>query len=265
MGIFNRFKKQNYLPKSDLLAGQVKVSFCMTHKGRFDFLKETLGQNLLDNAQDKDHVEFVLVDFDESKEVIAWIQNNFAKELKEGYLKLYTAPLPEWHASLAKNTAHRLAEGAILVNLDCDNYTGKRGGAFIRSAFTEAEEAILLWQHSKRKLDGTYGRIALTRDMFELLGGYDESFLPMGFQDGDLIARAQKIGLRLKHSKNSKYNQAITNEKYTPPNMSWKQMNEINQRKSKMNIKLNILQANKSRICGVEKVVRWYENSPVFL
>ena len=60
--------------------------------------------------------------------------------------------------------------------------------------------------------DGTYGRIGMFQEDFKQLGGYDESFLPMGSQDMDLLTRATyfyksyaKIGPR--------YNIAIGNTK----------------------------------------------------
>jgi hypothetical protein len=101
-----------------------------------------------------------------------------------------------WHISIAKNVAHRVAKGAILVNLDCDNYVSD-AIEVIRRYFRTGCRLLHLW--SGVHGDGTYGRIALLKSLFRQLGGYDESFLPMGYQDTDLLHRAVAIGVPLIH------------------------------------------------------------------
>ena len=44
----------------------LKLSFCITHKNRFEHLQKTLFQNLKDNEEDRIDIEFILMDFDES-------------------------------------------------------------------------------------------------------------------------------------------------------------------------------------------------------
>lgn len=99
-------------------------------------IQQTLPQNIADNMEDKDKVELVLVDFGSQDGLQEWIADNFEKEIEEGFLKYYyTEELPYWHASIAKNTAHYLASHDIVVNLDCDNYTGPHGGVFLLEKF----------------------------------------------------------------------------------------------------------------------------------
>ena len=112
--------------------------------------------------------------------------------METGYLRyVRTNNLPFWHASIAKNTSHKIARGNILVNLDCDNFTGKRGAEHILRVFQKYGNHILFHQWSGISKDGTYGRISYHRNTFFRLGGYDESFLPMGYQDHDIIRRFQ--------------------------------------------------------------------------
>jgi len=241
------FRKKSYLPPSaELQRTDIpKLSFCISHKNRLSYLKQTLRQNLDDNREDQSVVEFVLVDFGSDEDVLMWLKADFQAELRSGYLRFFqTHVLADWHACIAKNTVHALAKGAILVNLDCDNFTGERGGKFIIDAFEQSTENVMWWQYSKRKLDGTFGRIGMTRDIFHRLGGYDESLLAMGYQDGDLKDRALALGLKLKHESNPLYNRAIKNEKFRPSNMTWKTMNEHNERLSRDNIKAGKLVAN---------------------
>lgn len=108
------------------------ISFCITCKNRIHQIRQTLKQNLDDNRLHRDFVEFVLVDFGSKDGLRDWVFNNFSVELASGYLKYYyTENLPHWHASVAKNTAHLCASGDILVNLDCDNFTGLWGGVMV--------------------------------------------------------------------------------------------------------------------------------------
>ncbi len=174
-----------------------------------------------------------------------WVFSEFRDFLKEGYLKYYHSDrLETWHASIAKNASHSVAEGAILVNLDCDNYTGPEGSQFIVDTFSEYPFNIVLWQFSGKKQDGSFGRIALTRDMFFQLGGYDESFLPMGYQDDDLLDRARHLGLVKVRSKDKRFNQCIRHEKYRPSDISYKEMKMRNKKLSKMHIRQGRLEAN---------------------
>lgn len=232
----------------------------MSHKNRFEYLKETLATNLSDNRDEQDMVEFVLVDFGSDADIKGWIVEKFKKDIISGYLKFYsTTEMGDWDASLAKNTAHYLASGTIVVNLDCDNFTGQNGGKYVYDSFIDNKHDMVLWQYSGKKLDGSFGRIACTKHAFEELGGYDQAFLPMGFQDGDLRDRLKASGRELIHDKNADYNAAIKNEKYIPANMTWKKMNEHNQRLSKKNIKNNLLTANDG-IFGIRQNI--YQLSP---
>ncbi|MEP2024451.1 MAG: hypothetical protein ABJH98_13665 [Reichenbachiella sp.] len=211
-------------------------------------------KNLNDNLIDRKSIEFILMDFDEGNQVKNWIIKEFGEYLSDGYLKYFHCPgLEEWNASIAKNTSHKVATGAVLVNLDCDNYTGLRGGAFVLEQFRQAEQNIVLWQFSKIKEDGSFGRISITRDLFKFLGGYNESFLPMGYQDDDLMARAKASGALLVHRRNPEFNQAIPNEKYKPATMTYKQMKMTNKAKSKKNIRLGRLMANSGQF-GLEEI-----------
>lgn len=234
-------------------AESVKLTFCITHKAREEYLKQTLATNLQDNMAQA-NVDFVLVDFSSDLSVASWVKSAFRNELNSGKLQAYhCAGLPEWHASKAKNCAHSLAQGDILVNLDCDNFTGPEGGQYILRKFLESQEELVLWQNSRKKLDGSYGRIALFRSTFYELGGYNESFLPMGFQDGDLIKRAEASKVRIERDRNALYNMAIKHNKFVPKDMTWKKMNEHNQGLSRSNIKAGALIANEGVFGALSK------------
>ena len=57
----------------------------------------------------------VVFESDESEELMKWLQDVCEPALSEGLLVLAKARLPDgWHASIAKNTAHRLAVETLL-------------------------------------------------------------------------------------------------------------------------------------------------------
>jgi glycosyltransferase involved in cell wall biosynthesis len=217
------------------------ISFCITCKNRLRQIKKTLGCNFNYNWIHQPLIKFVLVDFGSNDGLQNGVLSTFAKDLEPGYLKyFYTDELPLWHSSVAKNTAHLLAQNEIVVNLDCDNYTGFCGAGKVIRAF-QKDKSIIFHQFSGSFNDGSYGRIAVGKKHFVAVGGYDESFYPMGYQDADLVNRLAAIGLRYISYPNSKYSKAIPNSKeeglkHSATNLDYQTMNRLNSEKSKRNI-----------------------------
>lgn len=228
----------------------IKLSFCITCKNRLFQLSKTLAKNLKDNIALAGEIEFILVDFDSNDGLKAFILNNFSNELSTGYLKYYfTKDLHNWDASIAKNTSHFLATGSIVVNLDCDNFTGLNGAKYVISQFKKHGNEIILHQSSSRPGDGSFGRISVLKKYFDLVGGYDETFDPMGVQDVDLIKRLLKLGLMYIPKTNLKYNKAIQNTKevsiqYTNSSKTYQNMCENNQSISVFNLLTGNIIAN---------------------
>jgi hypothetical protein len=221
-------------------------------------IKETLPVNLRNNRQQEHQIEFVVADFG-TPGLAEWVHEHFRRDLESGYLRYRQfRHLDSWHASVAKNTAHYLAMGDIVVNLDCDNYTGPFGGQHIIKVFQNSGEHTVFHQWSGRDRDGTYGRISMKKNVFVSLGGYDETFLPMGYQDHDLILRHQGMygeketisyqKWKEKYPGNHKYSHlqdiysnAIENDKVastenTHSKYSWSEMNSLNQKQSNRNL-----------------------------
>ena len=235
------------------------LSFCITCKNRLHQIRQTLRKNLDDNILHSNHIEFILVDFAGTDGLREWVLENFQAELISGYLKYYyTEELPLWHASIAKNTAHLCTSGEILVNLDCDNFTGPWGGMFVLCAFKRHGNRIIFHQFSRKDgEDGSFGRIAISGNYFRLLGGYDETFEPMGREDSDLIKRFDRYGLKYVLQPNSLYNQAISNTKeesvrYSGSNKTYWKMEKDNFDRSEQNLSEGRLIANNG-IFGIRK------------
>lgn len=243
-----------------------KLSFCITCKNRFHQISRTLPVNLQDNQAQSDEIEFVLVDFESNDGLQEWVAANFAKELASGYLKyFFTDALPAWHASTAKNTAHYFATGTILTNLDCDNYTGVNGGLFVLRQFETFGDNLLLHQYSGDIMDGSFGRISTRREHFHHVGGYDQRFFPMSYQDIDLMERLKAYGVVYQQVSDRAYCRAICNTKeeslrYTDSPLTFLEMNTANKEMSLNNLKNNRLVANEGAM-GIRHPVYTLDNN----
>jgi hypothetical protein len=157
-------------------------------------------------------VEFVLLNYNSKDGLDEWIKINHSGLIKAGRLThLHEKTATRFHMSKCKNLAHRGASGDILVSLDSDNYIGPAYCSKLLQEF-EKDSGILLHSYAKIEegdANGTWGRIALSRDSFYRLGGYTESFEPYGFDDKDLISRAQGLGMRMVTIKGKEYASCI--------------------------------------------------------
>ena len=242
----------------------MKLSFCISCMNRFKQIKQTLPKNLNDNYEDKESVEFILVDFNSNDGLYDFVLENFKSQIEEGYLKFYfTKELTSWHASIAKNTSHVLSESDIIVTLDADNFTGVRGGKVILEQFEKIGRNHLIHQFSGTFNKGDFGRICFFREDFLKAGGYDETFMPMAYQDSDMIQRLNKLKVKTKEFRNKEFNKCITNTKADSivncnSSKSWEEMLTINCNRSKYRIENKIYVANKGKKIGVD-VVRIFE------
>jgi glycosyltransferase involved in cell wall biosynthesis len=227
-----------------IFASLRKISFCTTCRNRlWQFLKTfEVNAELVGNKKD---VEWIILDFcsaDRLDDYMTSVLPNFSKRIV--YIRLIDN-LP-WHVSVAKNMAHSFATGDILANLDCDNFIGHFWD-MIRVGFKN--DNIILHNWSGISGDGTFGRIALTKNTFHSLGGYDERFFPMGYQDTDLLNRARCMGFHYLRAlcypslaiPNTK-KESIAN--CNTGNLTWLDYQQMNREISRINIKNKIFRAN---------------------
>ena len=187
------------------------LSICITCMNRESQLKQCLKENMIKLSPfTSSELEIVLVHFlhpekkRENDRIDTWVRRTFPRFIRSGVLQYYvTDRLVSWHASIAKNTSHRLANGIFVVNMDCDNKIDPREVYYLLDLIKGATKNSYRQKISKnvgghfiyhgwsgKFHDGTYGRIGMFQEDFKQLGGYDESFLPMGSQDMDLLTRA---------------------------------------------------------------------------
>jgi predicted glycosyltransferase involved in capsule biosynthesis len=172
----------------------ISVSFCTACMNRLNHLRQTLPTNLQNNTGCPS-VEFVVLDYSSSDGLKEWIEKEMGNYLNTGRLVYYLANgFQYFHHAHAKNAAHRLARGEIVCNLDADNFTGQRFAEYLVESFSGKERLIV---RAQKKYRGTFGRIAMRKIDFELIGGYDERMkFGWGNEDMDIINRASMMGFR---------------------------------------------------------------------
>jgi hypothetical protein len=171
---------------------KVRVSYCTTCHGRLWQLALTLFDNL-DRLRDDE--EIVLLDYGSPDGLSRFVESSERCQhaINRGQLIYAYTHADRHHCSLAKNLAHRLGRGDLLVNVDADNnIEGMR--EVIDEYFAGSIDEVIL--HMDDGTAGAFGRICIPRYWFYTLGGYDESFAPSAYQDRDLLKRASASGLR---------------------------------------------------------------------
>lgn len=112
--------------------------------------------------------------------------------------------------------------------------------------------------NSDRDRNGTYGHIGLPKAIFKLIGGYDETFPPMGGQDKDIMWRTYNVdGIRLLHIPQPANELPILNKKNESlkhtrePDADWDKMQGDATQKTRERIKAKRLIANQGHSIGV--------------
>lgn len=225
------------------------ISFCSTCMNRLFHLKHTIEKNIHDN-DNYPKVEFVLINYNSQDGLDAYAEKHLKKYTETGILNYYRTDEPQkFHASKAKNLAHALAKGEIVCNVDGDNFTGKDFAFYINYLFNQ-DGKDMIYQFHKAPFWGTVGRLCFYKERFMKLGGYDESFLPIGHEDIDLLNRGRASGLEFKQVKLENFQRYLSNttlEKAvncTDEAESYYQLQSQNTKLSDENIKNGILTAN---------------------
>lgn len=170
----------------------IHISFCTTCRNRLWQLKETLPKNL--ETIHANH-EIILVDYGSTDNLKDWIWSNFRAYIESGKLTFFEVTNSvHWNVARAKNLAHRLASGNYFFNLDADNFVTNNDLQLISKA-RGLELSCHQW--SGNFDDGSFGRIGITSRIFETIGGYDETLLPMGGQDIDILNRIRHLNHKI--------------------------------------------------------------------
>lgn len=143
--------------------------------------------NLALTAAVADRCEHCITDLGSRDDTAAWLRALSPR------LRVFGRTLEPLHFARAYNLAAEPATGDVLAFLDADNVIGPR---YVEHVLAEIEQDPLAIVHcwTGDFLDGTCGRLAMHRDLFRRIGGFDEGLGPIGHQDLDLRDRAQAAG-----------------------------------------------------------------------
>lgn len=231
---------------------KINLSYCTTCCNRLWQLALTLQDNL-ENLNKNE--ELILVNYGSTDNLTRYIESNYlCKKLMDDNRFKYIDVLDvsNYDCSKAKNIAHRFASGKFLINLDADN-TNYLINKRVLNTNNRDEVLIHLWN---KIMGGTFGKICIPKDIFYKLGGYDESFLPIAYQDNDIMNRAKAMNIKVVENLISIG--VITNtieEKVNQTGLkSWWSCLQANKATSEFNISNNKLIANKDTGWGYAKV-----------
>ena len=201
------------------------VALCTATKNRLWQLERALPLNLFHAWPHRNWTTVYLVDCGSTDGTLEWVKDKCRDAMNAGLLKVYTAECQYWHASICKNTAHKVAKEDILVNVDCDNLIGPEFPVIVADQFKLGKTVVQF----EGKSSGSAGRIACIKNQFYEIGGYDEDTLPMGFQDIDLLRRLQLLpGANAGRCINEKYVQCIPNDVDSSKSMNEAKLENVN-------------------------------------
>jgi glycosyltransferase involved in cell wall biosynthesis len=208
------------------------ISYCSQVKNRLYQLKQTIQYNL-DHIKNNKNTEWIIIDCHSNDGLYEFMRALGQIDRVHYYraLNYHSYSIP-----VAKNLAVRLSHGDYVFNLDIDNYIGN-ATAQIKSLGYRIGVCCDIFKR------GVYGRIGCSRKVFNMVGGYDESFLPAGKHDIDFMARCKLINYYFKHIPcminpilNSKTETVIN----TGADMDWETMNSLNGEKMEYNLQNKI-------------------------
>ncbi len=181
------------------------ITYCIVCLRRSFQLRRCLPINLAFAWPHRARVRFALVVYnaeteEEGASDVEWLRANFGPELASGYLVVGTASSEYFHASICKNTSHKLAIATFqgpqrwhcLLNLDGDNLLTPHATASLARALRDLPANAGF--RCKGLDGGVTGRVGCWTPMFLRLGGYAEDFYASGYQDMDLWLRCKFAG-----------------------------------------------------------------------
>ena len=171
-----------------------RIAFCTVCMGRTHDLARTLVTNIEAN-DGYPHLEFVLLNYNSDDGLDDFMASaSVEPHLRSGRLKYFRTRIPRYfHASHSRNIAFRHAQADIVCNVDADNFTGPGFAAHI-NLLANIRSRRVVFARGKRRL---HGRIAMFKDEFEEMGGYDEELIGYGGDDHSLMLRAMNSGFTL--------------------------------------------------------------------
>jgi len=259
--LYLRDNKTQWIIKKSNAPVKRNISFCTTCMNRLNDIRETLPFNIFANEH-YPNLEFVLLDYNSSDGLGEWIRENMMEHIVSGRLKYYRIEGPEYFdMSYSRNVAFKLATGEIVNNLDADNYTVNPNDPPIMSFAERLNKTADIF--SEKVIFGKsrqflHGRIGFYRHEFISLGGYDEDIKGYGYDDTDLLIRAECMGFKLDKWGGQFCERIKTWKKDKDKNLEyhWDDTRRENRLLSQMNVAEGKFVANKGKKWGRATVMK---------
>jgi hypothetical protein len=163
------------------------ISYCIPIMNRSDDIRTSLPENLAENRSFADRLEFLVIFFDDDQDTHEWIRDEFAADIKSGYLRvIISRELKSWHFGRAKNAFRGRMSGKVYSSLDGDNFVTREETEQLLSVAQRHGRRFVLHHFSGSWGDGTSGRVSVPRELYESVG-YDPHALPRQYDEIDLI------------------------------------------------------------------------------
>jgi glycosyltransferase involved in cell wall biosynthesis len=167
-----------------------RISLCTVCMGRLHDLMVTLPVNIYYN-QEYENLEFVVLNYNSPDRMDEWMRDYMMLYIRSGILVYLHTTEPEFYTmSHPRNVAFKMATGDIVANVDADNLI-HRGFVEMLNGLAELQPAQAVF--AVRHIDG---QLAMYKDEWLELGGYDESLEGYGCEDVNLLWRAQAAGCK---------------------------------------------------------------------
>ena len=165
------------------------ITFCTTCMNRTEDLKQTYLKSIKTAITVDKNTKFVLLNYNSTDDLDTWVKKNLTTYIQNNILKYIKTNKPKiFHPSHAKNVAHLNSETDIICYLDADNVLTSEYVNLVLHYFNNNDTMVL--QGGEQ---WSYGRICSLREVFIMLGGYDEQMTGWGSEDSDYILRAKNF------------------------------------------------------------------------
>jgi hypothetical protein len=193
------FKNYENKEKILIMPQAPTLSFCQFSTNRLFHARYTLPYNLALCERILKPLgiryEFVFLNYNSKDSLDEWIHLHHQSDMDSGVLKYFHTKEPRFfHMAHAKNSSAKLAQNDVLVWVDCDHYLSIY---YLYHLIHWQYGAILNVVYIPPWIDGRRGRVAVDRDVFYHVQGYDEHLNDSwGFEDDDFIMRVLSAGYR---------------------------------------------------------------------
>jgi hypothetical protein len=173
----------------------MRIAICTAAFDRARELRETLLPNL-EAIEDTPHF-IALCDLGSNDGLDHYVRKEFPSHVTAGKLVFFRArERPGFHAAMAKNAAHRLGlclGATVLFNVDPEHFVTSVSLGRVAETFSR-KGAVVVHDCAVEHYAVHAGRIAVTAEDWQLLGGYDEALPPLAREQFDFLFRCRASG-----------------------------------------------------------------------